>query len=100
MNNEVRSVQFGEIEGGVTPSGPPSSIGILNDVALVVKAELGRTSMQVKEILKLGVNSVISLDKESGEPVDVLVNNKMIAKGEVVEIDGNFGIRITEIINR
>lgn len=96
----VRSVQFGEIEGGVASTGAPSSIDLLRDVSLVVRAELGRTNMLVKEILKLGVNSVISLDKEAGEPVDVLVNNKMIARGEVVEIDGNFGVRITEIINR
>lgn len=96
----VRSVQFGTIDGGVAPSGAPSSIDLLRDVSLVVRAELGRTNMLVKEILKLGVNSVISLDKEAGEPVDVLVNNKMIARGEVVEIDGNFGVRITEIISR
>lgn len=96
----VRSVQFGAIEGGSGPAGAPSSIDLLKDVPLVVQAELGRTKMLVKEILKLGVNSVIELDKEAGEPVDVLVNNKMIAKGEVVEIDGNFGVRITEIINR
>ncbi len=96
----VRSVQFGAIEGSVAPSGAPSSIDLLRDVSLVVRAELGRTNMLVKEILKLGVNSVISLDKEAGEPVDVLVNNKMIARGEVVEIDGNFGVRITEIISR
>ena len=96
----VRSVQFGVIEGGVAPSGTPSSIDLLRDVSLVVRAELGRTNMLVKEILKLGVNSVISLEKEAGEPVDVLVNNKMIARGEVVEIDGNFGVRITEIISR
>ncbi len=99
-SSTVRSVQFGEIEGGVTPAGAPSSIDLLRDVSLVVRAELGRTNMLVKEILKLGVNSVISLDKEAGEPVDVLVNNKMIARGEVVEIDGNFGVRITEIISR
>lgn len=95
----VRSVQFGAIEGASAPSGAPSSIDLLRDVSLVVRAELGRTNMLVKEILKLGVNSVISLDKEAGEPVDVLVNNKMIARGEVVEIDGNFGVRITEIIS-
>lgn len=110
MNNEgmygkdgqptVRSVQFGTIEGGGGASGTPSSIDLLKDVPLVVQAELGRTKMLVKEILKLGVNSVIELEKEAGEPVDVLVNNKLIAKGEVVEIDGNFGVRITEIINR
>jgi flagellar motor switch protein FliN len=96
----VRAVQFGTIEGGGPSGQAPSSIDLLKDVPLVVQAELGRTKMLVKEILKLGVNSVIELEKEAGEPVDVLVNNKMIAKGEVVEIDGNFGVRITEILNR
>jgi flagellar motor switch protein FliN len=56
--------------------------------------------MMVKDILRLSVGSVIELEKETGEPLDILVNNKMIARGEVVEIEGNFGIRITEITGR
>ena len=98
---KVRSVQFGHLEeqpAGVKIS--PSSIDILKDVPLVVQAELGRTKMLVKEILKLGVGSIIELEKEAGEPADVLINNKLIARGEVVEIDGNFGIRIAEILNK
>lgn len=95
----VRGVQFSQIEpedvGG--PPASPSSIELLKDVPLHVHAELGRTKMVVKDILRLGVGSVIELDKETGEPIDILVNNKLIARGEVVEIDGNFGVRVTEI---
>jgi flagellar motor switch protein FliN/FliY len=60
--------------------------------------ELGRTQKMVKEVLALGPGSVLELDKLAGEPVDILVNEKPIAKGEVVVIDENFGIRVTEIL--
>jgi flagellar motor switch protein FliN/FliY len=94
-----RSVQFGMIEGGGAPAGASaSSIDLLKDVPLEVKAELGRSRRLVRDILRLTVGAVIELDKEAGEPVDLLVNNKMIARGEVVEIDGKYGVRILEII--
>ena len=94
-----RSVQFGQIEGGAAPAGASASmIDLLKDVPLEVKAELGKARRLVRDILRLSVGAVIELDKEAGEPVDLLVNNKMIARGEVVEIDGNYGVRITEIV--
>jgi flagellar motor switch protein FliN/FliY len=68
------------------------------DVPLQVTVELGRTQKMVKEVLALGPGSVLELDKLAGEPVDILVNEKPIAKGEVVVIDENFGIRVTEIL--
>jgi len=98
----VRGVQFSQIEpdeDGI-PTVSPSSIDLLRDVPLQVHAELGRTKMIVRDILRLGVGSVIELDKETGDPVNILVNNKLIARGEVVEIDGNFGVRVTEIPGR
>jgi len=76
------------------------NIDLLLDVPLRVTVELGRTRKRVKDILELGPGSVIELDKLAGEPVDVLINEKPIAKGEVVVIDENFGVRITEIINQ
>ncbi len=76
-----------------------SNIDLLMDVSLLVSVELGRTHKYVKEVLSLGSGSVIQLDKLAGEPVDVLVNEKLIAKGEVVVINENFGVRITEIIS-
>lgn len=96
----VRPVQFGELSAGTPPATSSSSIDLLKDVPLVVTAELGRTKMLVKEILKLGVGSVIELEKLTGEPVDILVNGKVIAKGEVVQIDESFGVRITEVVSR
>lgn len=92
----AKPYKFGQLkESG--PSHTSSSIELLRDVNLTISAELGRNKMVVKDILKLGVGSVVPLEKEAGEAVDVLVNNKVIARGEVVEIDGNYGIRITEI---
>ena len=91
-----RAVQFGILEAGSTDVNP-NSIELLKDVALVVQAELGKTRRLVRDILRLQVGAVLELDKEAGEPVDILVNNKRIAKGEVVEIDGHYGVRITEI---
>lgn len=95
----MRAVQFGVLEetGGAHIQG---SIDLLQDVPLVVRAELGQSKMLVKEILRLGVGSVVALDKEAGELVDVLVNNKLIARGEVVEIEGHFGVKITEILSK
>ena len=61
--------------------------------------ELGRTKMYIKDILGLGEGSIIELDKLAGEPVDLLVNGKLIAKGEVVVIDENFGVRVTDIVS-
>ncbi len=74
------------------------SLDIVLDVPLQVTVELGRTNKLVKDVLALSPGSVIELDKLAGEPVDILVNQKYIAKGEVVVIDENFGIRITDII--
>jgi flagellar motor switch protein FliN/FliY len=78
----------------------PRNLDLLYDIPLEVTVELGRTSKQIREILNLSPGTVVELDKLAGEPVDILVNKKPIAKGEVVVIDENFGVRITEIINR
>ncbi len=75
------------------------NIGLLMDVPLQITVELGRTSKKIKEILEFGQGSIIELDKLAGEPVDILVNGKNIAKGEVVVIDESFGVRITDIIH-
>lgn len=97
MSEGPRAVQFGVLEGGNIDVAP-SSMELLKDVPLEVRAELGKTKKLVRDILRLQVGAVLELDKEAGEPVDILVNSKRIAKGEVVEIDGRYGVRITEII--
>jgi flagellar motor switch protein FliN/FliY len=75
------------------------NIGIIMDVPLEVSVELGRTIKPIKEILEFAPGTIIELDKLAGEPIDVLVNGKFIAKGEVVVIEENFCIRITDIIS-
>lgn len=77
-----------------------AAIELLFDVPLEVTAVLGRTRRQVGEVLALGPGSVVELDKLAGEPVELLVNGKLIARGEVVVIDEHFGIRITDIVSR
>ncbi|WML49273.1 flagellar motor switch phosphatase FliY [Neobacillus sp. PS3-34] len=76
------------------------NLNMLLDIPLQVTVELGRTKRSVKEILELSSGSIIELDKLAGEPVDILVNNRLIAKGEVVVIDENFGVRVTDIISQ
>jgi flagellar motor switch protein FliN/FliY len=74
-----------------------TNIEILLDIPLEVSVELGRTKIVIKDLIQLGPGSIIELDKLIGEPVDLLVNDKLIARGEVVVFDENFGIRITDI---
>ncbi len=75
-------------------------IDLILDVPLTITVELGRANMMIKDVLNLGQGSVIQLDKLAGEPVDIMVNDRLIAKGEVVVVDENFGVRVTEIITR
>ncbi len=94
----VQPVQYPVLSGGAQYE-QDSNINLLMDVPMQITVELGRTRMLIKEILSLGEGSIIELDKLAGEPVDLLVNNKLIAKGEVVVIDENFGVRVTDIIS-
>jgi len=75
------------------------NIGLIMDVYMELTVELGRTKKLIKDILGIGEGTIIELDKLAGEPVDILVNHKLIAKGEVVVIDENFGVRVTEIVS-
>lgn len=84
-----------------TPSGDSQSgnIDLLLDVKMPVSIELGQTEMPISELLVLGPGSVVELNKLAGEPVDLLVNHRVIAKGEVVVVDENFGVRITQLLS-
>jgi len=75
------------------------NLNLLLDIPLRITVELGRTKKLIKDILELSQGSIIELDKLAGEPVDILANNKLIAKGEVVVIDENFGVRVTDIVS-
>ncbi len=94
----VQSVQFSPLQT-MTDSHMPQNIGLILDVPLDVSVELGKTRKTIKEVLDLTQGSIIQLEKLAGEPVDLLVNGKLIAKGEVVVIDENYGIRITTILS-
>jgi flagellar motor switch protein FliN len=76
-----------------------SNLNLILDISVEVKVELGRTNRKIREVLELGPGSVVELDRLAGEPVDILVNDKLFAKGEVVVIDENFGVRITDILS-
>ena len=94
----VQPAQFQAFDDGLSAS-EKKNIGLIMDLPLQVTVELGRTQKLIKDILEFGSGSVIELDKLAGEPVDILVNGKAIAKGEVVVIDESFGVRITDIIH-
>ncbi|MCD9023371.1 flagellar motor switch phosphatase FliY [Cohnella silvisoli] len=99
-NVNVNPVQFANFQGGGFAQGDETNLNLLLDIPLKVTVELGRTQKQIKDILELSQGSIIELDKLAGEPVDILVNNKLIAKGEVVVIDENFGVRVTDIVSQ
>ncbi|MEO3945094.1 flagellar motor switch phosphatase FliY [Gorillibacterium sp. CAU 1737] len=99
-NVNVQPAQFSGFTPGLVPPVDEGNLGLLMDIPLKVTVELGRSKMLIKDILQLSQGSIIELDKLAGEPVDILVNNKLIAKGEVVVIDENFGVRVTDIINQ
>jgi flagellar motor switch protein FliN len=94
----VQPAQFAPLSSGGL-AGLPSNLGLIYDVPLQVNVELGKAIKTIKEILDLGPGSVVELDRLAGEPVDMIVNGKLIAKCEVVVINETFGIRITEIVN-
>lgn len=94
----VQPAQFAPLNMGAGAQ-DQGNIGLIMDVPLQITVELGKTKKTIKDILTLGPGSVVELDKLAGEPVDLLVNGKLLAKGEVVVIDENFGIRVTDIVS-
>ncbi|MFC2330006.1 MAG: flagellar motor switch protein FliN, partial [Treponema sp.] len=94
----VQNLQFPSLQGSNMGS-EQGNISLIMDVFMEVTVELGRTKKTIKDILSMGEGTIIELDKLAGEPVDILVNHKPIAKGEVVVIDENFGVRVTEILS-
>ena len=95
----VQPAQFTAFSGANMGVYQPENIDLIMDVPLEVTVELGRTSKSISDILDFGPGKIIELNKIAGEPIDVLVNGKYVAKGEVVVIEESFGVRITEIVN-
>jgi flagellar motor switch protein FliN/FliY len=98
------SMDIGGAMGGMAPAagapggGIPPNIARLMDVNLNVTIELGRTKHTLEHVLNLGEQSLVELDKQVGDPIDILVNGKIFARGEVVTVSENFGVRITELV--
>ncbi len=97
-NVNIQPAQFQNFAQGQGEMVSAESIGLIRDVPLEVTVELGRTSKSISDILEFAPGTIIELDKIAGEPIDVLVNGKFVAKGEVVVIEESFGVRIMEII--
>lgn len=94
---KVRKVELQDFKDTKKVKGS-NSMELLKDIPLKVVVELGRTVLKIRDLMELGIGSIIELDKLSGDTMDILVNGKLIAKGEVVVIDEDFGVRITEVM--
>jgi flagellar motor switch protein FliN/FliY len=95
----VKKVEFASFDVNDKTSEPPKNLEFILDIPLSISVELGRTKMVINDMLQLGQGSVIELDKLAGEPLEVYVNNKLMAKGEVVLVNDKFGVRLTDIIS-
>ncbi len=84
---------------GAAPGVAQRDIDFLLDIPLEITVELGRTRMFIKDLLQLGQGSVVELEKIAGEPMEILVNDKLVARGEVVVVNEKFGVRLTDIIS-
>ena len=94
----VQPVAFGQLGNGAK-AGEAKNLDLLLDVEIPIAVEVGRTEMSLEDVLKLVPGSIIALDKKSEEPVDLRVNGKLVARGEVVLVDDTYGLRITQIVD-
>jgi len=99
MNQAVEDANFEELKTEKNSPANVRDIDFLLDIPLEITVELGRTKMLIKEILQLGQSSVVELEKLAGEPMEIFVNNKLIAKGDVVVVNEKFGVRLTDIMS-
>ena len=95
---DVHPMQFQAFDP-TTPVGEQKGIDLVYNIPLQVTVELGKTKKEISEILEFSTGTIVVLDKIAGDPVEIVVNGKLIARGEVVVIDENYGVRITAIIN-
>lgn len=93
----VQAAEFGEVDGITDAEGNPIGMDALMEVPVRVTVRIGRASLPLGELVKLGPGSLVPLDREAHEPADVLVNGKVIARGEIVTIDNTYGVRITSV---
>jgi flagellar motor switch protein FliN/FliY len=96
----VESIALDELHAIEAPIDERAQIELLLDVPLAITVELGQATVTIRELLELGQGSILPLDRRAGEPVDVLVNGQRLARGEVVVIDEDFGIRVTDVVSK
>lgn len=96
---ETTAVGTRPVEKTEAVAGPARNLELILDITLQVAVELGRGQIMVQELLQLAQGSVVALTKLAGEPLDILVNNKLIARGEAVVVNEKFGVRLTDIIS-
>ncbi len=96
---EAAPATFDAVEDSADPDDIDDKISRILDIPITVSVEVGRVRMLINDLLQLGHGSVIELDKSAGEPMEVLVNDRLVAKGEVVAINDKFGIRLTDIVS-
>lgn len=99
MMADAQPIDMPDLAGDQAASAARSSLELLDDVELDVKIELGRTEMYVEDVLRLGVGSVVELDKLAGDPVDIHINRRLVGRGEVLVLNDNFCVRINEILS-
>jgi flagellar motor switch protein FliN len=97
---EVAPLGLSDLGEGTGQMAPDRDLRLLADIQLELSVELGRSRLPLRDLLSLAPGAVLELDRTAGEPVDVLVNGKVVARGEVVVVDGDFGVRINEIADR
>lgn len=99
FEKDARKATFAELDETRHASGPSKDLDFILDIPLEVTVEMGRTKMLINDLLQIGQGSVIELNRLAGEPLDILINSKLIARGEVVVVSEKFGIRITDIVS-
>ena len=98
-SRDAKKATFNELDETRHAAGPSKDLDFILDIPLEVTVEMGRTRMLINDLLQIGQGSVIELNRLAGEPLDILINSKLIARGEVVVVSEKFGIRITDIVS-
>ena len=96
---DVQNADFPDMSGAGQVDGAEPNLDLIKDIQVALTVELGRTDMLIEEILELTTGKVVELNKLAGEPLDILINGQLLARGEVVVVDENFGVRVTSIID-
>lgn len=96
---QVQGAEFPDMSGAGAVAGGTANLDLIKDIKVDLSVELGRTDMMIQEILELTSGKVIELNKLAGEPLDILINGQVLARGEVVVVDDHFGVRVTSIMD-